>query len=69
MKDSEFEWKKFKFFMLLECFLFVANLFAAIFFMIMRSMFQNQVSWDIEEDDKWELSDAMIMNGEAIDLF
>ena len=54
MDNSEFEWLKFKFFMLLECFLFVANLFAAILFMILRSIFNNQVAWDIEEDDKWE---------------
>ena len=37
--------------------------------MLVRSMFTNQVSWDIEEDDKWELTDAIVNNGEQIDLF
>ena len=38
-------------------------------FMMIRALFHNQVSWDIEEDDKWELTDAIVNNGEQIDLF
>ena len=45
------------------------NLFSAAVFMLVRSMFTNQVSWEIEEDDKWELTDAIVVNGEQIDLF
>ena len=45
------------------------NLIASIVFMIIRSLFHNQVSWDIEEEEKWELTDALIVNGEQIDLF
>ena len=40
------------------------NILAAAVFMIIRALFHNQVSWDIEEDDKWELTDTLIDNGE-----
>ena len=35
------EWKKFEFFMTLECYVFVMNLFAAMVFMMVRSLFHN----------------------------
>ena len=62
LDDSLHQWKKFKFFLLLECSIFAMNLFAAMVFMLVRSMFINQVSWDIEEEDKWEMTDAIVTN-------
>ena len=42
-------WRRFKFFMILECFIFATNLSAAILFMLLRSVSHNQLMWDIEE--------------------
>ena len=42
-------WNRFKFFMILECFIFATNLSAAIVFMLLRSLLHNQLMWDIEE--------------------
>ena len=64
LKDSGAKFQKYKFFILLECFIFIMNILAAAVFMIIRALFHNQVSWDIEEDDKWELTDTLIDNGE-----
>ena len=47
----------------------MSNLLASMVFMMIRALFHNQVSSDIEEDDKWELTDAIVNNGEQIDLF
>ena len=69
LEDSGIKFQKYKFFILLECFIFAMNILAAVVFMIFRALFHNQVSWDIEEDDKWEQTDALIDNGEQIDLF
>ena len=56
------DWQRFKFFMHIESMLFIANLFGAILFMIFRSMAHNQINWDIEEDEKWEETDAIVEN-------
>ena len=39
--DDYADWKRFKFFMHIECIFFIANLFGAILFMIFRSMMHN----------------------------
>ena len=46
----------------IESMFFIANLFGAILFMIFRSMAHNQINWDIEEDEKWEETDAIVEN-------
>ena len=61
--DSEQNaWQKFQFFMLVEAFVFIGNLFGAIVFMLFRANFHNQLMWDIEEYDKWEETDAITLN-------
>ena len=45
------------------------NIVASMVFMTIRSVFHNQISWDIEEEEKWELTDALIANKEQIELF
>ena len=46
--------------MLVECFIFASDLFGAVLFMIWRAVFHNQLNWDIEEQDKWEETDAIV---------
>ena len=65
---DEKAWTRFKFFMVIECLVFIANVFGAMVYMFFRSFAHNQLMWDIEENDKWEETDAIIMNLEQIDL-
>ena len=55
-------WDKFMFFMLVEAFLFIGDLLGGIIFMLFRSVFHNQLNWDIEEVDKWDETDAIVQN-------
>ena len=48
------QWKRFKFFMIVECLIFISNVFGSIVFMFFRSISHIQQYWDIEENDKWE---------------
>ena len=66
--DDPEEWNRFKFFMDLECCIFATNLLSAILFMFLRAFFHNQMMWDIEEQDKWEETDAIVENLEQIDI-
>ena len=59
---NEADWNRFKFFMHIECLIFIANLLGAILFMLFRSVLHNQINWDIEEDEKWEETDAILDN-------
>ena len=67
-EDTLTDWQRFKFFMHIESMFFIANLFGAILFMIFRSMAHNQINWDIEEDEKWEETDAIVENLDQIHL-
>ena len=66
--QNEADWKRFKFFMHVECLISIGNLFGAIVFMLFRSMLHNQIQWDVEEDEKWEETDAIIENLDQINL-
>ena len=68
-RGCEHKWGWFKIFLIGEWVVFTMNIVASMVFMTIRSVFHNQISWDIEEEEKWELTDALIANKEQIDLF
>ena len=62
-------WDWFKILIIGEWSVFTMNIVASMVFMSIRSLFHNQISWDIEEEEKWELTDALIANYEQLDTF
>ena len=68
-KGCKQSWDWFKILIIGEWSVFTMNIVASMVFMTIRSLFHNQISWDIEEEEKWELTDALIANYEQLDTF